>query len=110
MDAAIKALAEEQAKICSVFANSKRVMILWSIADQEKSVTDIAQDIDASMQSTSQHLHLMKERCILESRREGQTIYYRRADNELLRQCELFWPEGYRTAVRNRQHLLFESL
>ncbi len=95
MDSKLRALAENQAAICSVFANAKRVMILWSIAEYEKSVTEIAQDIDASMQSTSQHLHLMKRHDILKSRREGQTIYYRIGDNELFRFCGLLSPEAY---------------
>ena len=89
MNAEQKALAESRAAICSVFANVKRVMILWSLAEQEKSVTEISQSIDASLQNTSQHLHLMKRRSILESRREGQTIYYRIAENELLQGCVL---------------------
>ena len=89
MNAEQKALAESRAAICRVFANAKRVMILWSLAEQEKSVTEIALSIDASLQNTSQHLHLMKRRCILESRRDGQTIYYRIAENELLQGCML---------------------
>ena len=96
MDAEMKALAENQATICGIFANATRVMILWSLAGQEKSVTDIAVVIGASLQSTSQHLHLMKRRCILESRRDGQTIYYRIAENELLQGCMLMEPQKSR--------------
>jgi DNA-binding transcriptional ArsR family regulator len=110
MDAEIRALAEDRAEICRVFANAKRVMILWSVANQEKSVTEIAEDIDASLQSTSQHLHLMKERRILESRREGQTIYYRAVENEMLNHCGLFCPEEREAAGRSRQYSAFGNL
>jgi DNA-binding transcriptional ArsR family regulator len=84
-----KALAESQASVCSVFANAKRVMILWSLAEQEKSVGEIASTIEASLQSTSQHLHLMKKMGILDSRRDGQTIYYRIVKNGLVERCQL---------------------
>jgi DNA-binding transcriptional ArsR family regulator len=94
MNAALRDLAENQAAVCSVFANAKRIMILWSIAEREKSVTEIAQEIDASMQSTSQHLNLMKRQDIVKSRRVGQTIFYRIGDNELLCYCGLFNPEA----------------
>ena len=94
MDARM-ALAEEQAAVCSIFANSKRVMIFWTLANQEKSVTEIALVIGASLQSTSQHLNLMKECRILESRREGQTVYYRIAENELLQKCRMTRPGGH---------------
>ncbi len=69
--------------MCGVFANAKRVMILWSLTEQEKSVGEIASAIEASLQCTSQHLHLMKKMGILDSRRDGQTIYYRIVKNEL---------------------------
>ena len=41
------------------------------------------------LQSTSQHLHLMKDKGILRSRRDGQTIYYRIANHDTLAQCPL---------------------
>jgi len=69
--------AQRQAKICSVFANPKRILILWALSDQEQAVTAIAREIDASLQSTSQHLGLMKSAGIVKARRDGQTIYYR---------------------------------
>jgi len=45
--------------------------------------------VNGSLQNTSQHLHLMKNKGILTSRREGQTIYYRIVENELMKDCRL---------------------
>ena len=84
-----RASAESQASICSIFANPKRVLILWSLEDHEKSVGEIASTIEASLQCTSQHLRLMKEMGILGSRRDGQTIYYRIVENGLTERCQL---------------------
>jgi DNA-binding transcriptional ArsR family regulator len=94
IDANLKASAESQASICSVFANAKRVMILWSLAKQEKSVSEIASDIEASLQCTSQHLHVMKKIGILDSRRDGQTIYYHIVKNGLAERCQLLLQVG----------------
>jgi DNA-binding transcriptional ArsR family regulator len=94
-----KVLAESQAAVCSVFANPKRILILWTLADQEKSVSEIASIVGTSLQSTSQHLRLMRERGILNSRREGQTIYYFIAQNEAAERCRLLiqiQPAGFR--------------
>ena len=77
MDVESRTLAESQAAMCSVFANSKRVLILWSLAERERSVGEIASSIGASLQCTSQHLSMMREKGLLHSRREGQTIFYR---------------------------------
>ena len=78
-----------QAEFCKVFGNVQRLMILWSLADSELSVGDIARTVNGSMQNTSQHLHLMKNKGILTSRREGQTIYYCIANNKLMKNCPL---------------------
>jgi len=51
------------------------------------SVNEIAQAIHSSLQNTSQHLRLMKGQGILDTRRAGQTIYYRIADNEIGNYC-----------------------
>ena len=80
-------LAERQAALCSIFGNPQRILILWLLAEGERTVTEIALAIGASMQSTSQHLHLMELSHILEFRRERQNIFYRIANNELLQSC-----------------------
>jgi len=68
------------------------VLILRALSEREMSVGEIAAEVGTSMQNTSQHLHLMKERGILESRREGQTIYYRVTDLTLLNNLGLTFP------------------
>jgi DNA-binding transcriptional ArsR family regulator len=89
MNVELRAAAESQATIYGAFANAKRVMILWSLADQEMPVGEIAAAIGASMQCTSQHLRLMKDLGILESRRDGQMIYYRIVDSGPTESCQL---------------------
>jgi len=79
--------ANRHAAFFSVFGNAKRVLILWSLRDEERSVSDIAAEISASLQNTSQHLRLMKAQGIVESRRVGQTIYYHIAENEMIKNC-----------------------
>lgn len=86
--AEFKALAESQAAICGVFANAKRVMILWTLAEQEQSVGEVASAIEASLQCTSQHLNMMKQMGILDSRRDGQTIYYHIVRDALVESCQ----------------------
>ena len=77
MDAELLELARQQSALCRVFGNPNRILILWTLAERECSVTEIASAIDASLQNTSQHLRLMQSRGILESRRKGNAIYYR---------------------------------
>ena len=88
--------ADELAEIFSIFGNAKRIQIFWSLDGTEKSVNEIAQAINSSMQNTSQHLRLMKAKNILESRRNGQSIYYRIADSDIANFCRLLLPETYK--------------
>lgn len=83
----VQILARRQAALCRVFSNAQRVLILWFLAGRERTVSEIAAALGASLPSISQHLHLMELSTILVSRREKQNIYYRLADNDLLHSC-----------------------
>lgn len=87
MDAYVLALAERQADICKVFSSPTRILILWALGTEERTVSDVAQTIRSSLQNTSQHLRLMKDRGILASRREGHAVYYRIDGPEWLQAC-----------------------
>ena len=82
-------LAENQSALCRVFGNPQRLLILWLLEERERTVTEIALAIGASLQSTSQHLRLMEMSDIVESRREHHNIYYHIADSERLKTCLL---------------------
>lgn len=87
LDAQALESARQQAEICKVFGNVNRILILWVLDDQEMSVGDIAEAIDASVQNASQHLRMMKDKGILACRREGHAVYYRVEGHELIAGC-----------------------
>ncbi|MBC8255039.1 MAG: winged helix-turn-helix transcriptional regulator [Ardenticatenia bacterium] len=89
--------AQTQANICGVFSSATRVCILWVLAaEKEKSVGEIASSVGSSLQNTSQHLRLMKDKGVVTSRREGQTVYYRIKRNDLVDRCRLLLQEQQR--------------
>jgi ArsR family transcriptional regulator len=81
------ALAEEQAEIHHIFSNARRILIMWLLESQEMSVGEIAEKIGATLQNTSQHLRLMKDKGLLVTRREGQMVYYRITDDIFGKDC-----------------------
>jgi DNA-binding transcriptional ArsR family regulator len=95
--------AEYQANICNIFSNLRRIQILWALADGERSVGDIADAVDASLQNTSHHLRIMKDKGILSSHRMGRSIFYRISEPKLV-DCLL------RKAPSNLQILSVENL
>ncbi len=81
------ALAERQAAICSVFANARRILIWWTLAEQEQTVSQIATAVDISLQNASQHLKLMRDCGLLQSQRDGHTVRYRIAEDAAALKC-----------------------
>lgn len=91
--------AQQQASFCRVFSNATRVLILWALKEREMSVGEIAQAVEASLQNVSQHLSLMKEHGVVDSRREGHTIYYRLEEQALADGCCRLLPTNLLDAV-----------
>ena len=88
MESNIVTLAKEQAKTFRIFGNSRRILIFHLLQEHELSVGEIAEQVGASLQNTSQHLRLMKDKGVVSSRRDGQTIYYSIPENEFSERCK----------------------
>ena len=82
-----KQLAESQAEIYRIFSHANRIQIFWLLMENEMSVNEIAEAIEASVQNASQHLRLMKAADILDTRRDGQTIFYHIAETDIGNYC-----------------------
>jgi DNA-binding transcriptional ArsR family regulator len=87
MDDTTLELAERQAALCRTLGNTRRLIILWMLSEEELSVNEITQRAGSSIQNVSQHLGLLKKFGIVTTRRDGQTIYYQIADLEWIQQC-----------------------
>jgi ArsR family transcriptional regulator len=92
MDTRIQELAKNQADVCKVFGNPNRILMLWTLGQGEKTVSEIAAAVGCSLQNTSQHLRLMEDRGILTSRRSGNLVYYRVRENTSLEGCRVMSP------------------
>ena len=75
---------EQIADYCSVMANAKRLAIMWLLGKGERSVGEIAEHIGASIQNTSQHLRVMRDKGAVSHRQEGQSVLYRIANRKFL--------------------------
>jgi ArsR family transcriptional regulator len=80
---------ELHADLCKTLSNSKRLRILALLAKQEMSVGDIAEVIAVPLSNVSQHLALLKSQNLVQTRKEGQTVYYNLADRRIIEACTL---------------------
>lgn len=85
---AMRAHAEEAARMLKALANEKRLLLLCRLVEGERSVGELNADIDLSQSALSQHLAVLREDGLVNTRREAQTIYYRLADGPAQRILE----------------------
>ena len=72
----LQARALRAAGLLKAMSNPVRLMVLCQLAESEKSVGDLEKVAAVSQSALSQHLALLRERGLVRSRREGQSIYY----------------------------------
>ena len=75
--------AERAAGLLSAMANPRRLMVLCKLIDGEKSVTALADGVGLSQSALSQHLAKLREKNLVSTRRDAQTIYYSLASSEV---------------------------
>lgn len=75
---------ELQARLCQVLASPKRLEILYTLKDAELTAGELAKAVDVTMPNLSQHLSLMKQHGLVESRKEGLNMYYHVASTQIL--------------------------
>lgn len=79
-------MAEKAAVVESVLkmmANRNRLMILCSLLDEERSVTQLNDIVPLSQSALSQHLSALRQAELVATRREAQTIHYRVASDSV---------------------------
>ncbi|MGH3508239.1 MAG: ArsR/SmtB family transcription factor [Nocardioidaceae bacterium] len=70
------ALYDALAESAKALANGRRAELVDVLAQGERSVEDLAEEIDQTVANTSQHLQRLLRSGLVESRREGTRIYY----------------------------------
>ena len=73
------------ARIGHAVAGPKRIELLDLLAQGEKTVEQLAEQSATALKNTSAHLRVLRQARLVETRREGTFIYYRLADDEVLR-------------------------
>jgi DNA-binding transcriptional ArsR family regulator len=80
----MKERLEKAARCLKVLAHPIRLMIIHLLGEGERSVQELEKALGVSQSSISQHLNLLKDKEILESRRAAQQVFYRLRTPRLL--------------------------
>jgi DNA-binding transcriptional ArsR family regulator len=79
----LAAKAEDVAATLAAMSNPKRLLVMCTLLNGEKSVGDLAEIVDLTPAALSQHLGKMRVLRLVTTRRDGQTIYYSLASVEV---------------------------
>jgi ArsR family transcriptional regulator len=77
------------AQVCSGLADPNRILIIYSLAEGSRNVNDIAAKVELPQPTVSRHLKILRERGIVHSERDGQTINYRLSDMRIIQALDL---------------------
>jgi rhodanese-related sulfurtransferase len=82
--AAKSALFDAFASVAQAVGSGRRAEIIDVLAQGERSVDELAREIEQSIANTSHHLQLLAKAGLVRSRREGTRIHYRLASERVV--------------------------
>lgn len=77
------------AQVCGALADPSRILILYSIAEQPRSVGELVKMLDLSQPTVSRHLQNLRDRRLVVASREGQNVFYSLADPRVIQALDL---------------------
>ena len=81
--------ASDAAGLMKALGNESRLMILCMLAEGERSVSDLNENIPLSQSALSQQLARLRRQGLVKTRRESQTIFYALAEGPADRVIQL---------------------
>lgn len=79
-----EALFDGFAQVAKALSNGRRAEIVDVLANGERSVESLAEEVHQSIANTSQHLQILKNAGLVTPRRKGNFIYYRLTSPDII--------------------------
>jgi len=82
-------LVKLHAAVCKGLSDPKRLMIIDALRYGERTVSDLCLTLELPQANTSQHLATLREKGMVQVRREGQYSYYSLSSPKILQAMDL---------------------
>lgn len=82
-------LYQLHASVCKGLADPKRLLIINALHDGERSVSEICDAVDLPQANVSQHLAVLREKGLVQARKDGQWVYYSVSSRKILQALDL---------------------
>ncbi len=80
---------ERAARSLKAMSHPLRLKILCKLGAEEVSVQDIVEQVGTSQSNISQHLSILRDKGILDSRKDANRVYYRVSDSRTLQLIDM---------------------
>ena len=77
------------AEICAGLADPTRIMILYTLSQSPRNVTDLCNELNMPQPLVSRHLKILRERGMVTSERRGTIVVYSLGDPRLIQALDL---------------------
>ncbi|MBU0703583.1 MAG: metalloregulator ArsR/SmtB family transcription factor [Chloroflexi bacterium] len=77
------------AQICQGLADPTRILILYLLNNSPRYVTELAEELGVSQPTVSRHLKVLRDRGLVTTTREGNTVHYTLRDSRIVQALDL---------------------
>ncbi len=77
------------AQVCKALADPSRILLLYSLTDQPRTVGELAAINDLPQPTVSRHLRILRERGLVTADRVGQSVVYELSDRRIIKALDL---------------------
>ncbi len=95
--------------MCKTISNPRRQAILDTIRDSEMTVSDLIKETGISQANLSQHLSILRSKGVVETRRDGNNVYYSLSDLKILEAYDLI-SEVLKNSASSRDKAIKEGI
>ena len=72
------------ANICQALGDPKRIQILYALYGEPRYVSALAEDLGMPQPTVSRHLQVLRQRSLVQTERDGQTVVYSLSDTRII--------------------------
>ncbi|WP_119070746.1 ArsR/SmtB family transcription factor [Aggregatilinea lenta] len=101
-------VSQMEADLCSAFADSTRILILYALNEGPRNVGELAEELGIPQSSTSRHLKMLKDRGLVLMVRQGTSNQYHLADPRLIEALDIL-RSILRDRIAHRANLINEA-
>lgn len=86
-----------EANFCAALSDPNRLLILYSLNESPRNVTELANEVNLNQPTASRHLKILRDRGLVTTVRTGTTITYQLSDPRLIQALDIM-----RSIMRDR--------